>query len=85
MAQIASAIQTAALAMSLARPERLWRSGPMRSTADSMAEFSSSTIITSQTLPASTATSTQPRPSQKASGTSTAASATSWRKARSPL
>ena len=59
---------TAALPMSLARLDRSCHSGPMRSIAASMAVLSNSTIITISTEPASSAVSTQLRPSQKASG-----------------
>lgn len=56
--------KTAALPRSLARPDNSCHSGPIRSTVASMAVFKSSTIITSHKAPASTAISTQVRPSQ---------------------
>src|SRR5207244_695773 len=54
---------TAALPMSFARLDKSCRSGPMRSMAVSTAVFSSSTISTSSTEPASNAASIQLRPS----------------------
>ena len=81
---------TAALPMSLARLERSCHSGPMRSMAASMPVLSSSTISTSITEPASRAVSTQLRPNQKDSGSSTTAAmasslkAVSFQPARSP-
>ena len=78
---IMSASITAALPMSLACLDRTCHSGPMRSTTASMPLLSSSTISTSKTVPASSATSIQLLPSQKAAGISTMAASASWRKA----
>jgi len=72
---------TAALPMSLARLDRSFHSGPIRSMAVSMQVLSSSTIITRSTDPASRAVSTQVRPSQNASGSSTMAALASCRNA----
>ena len=59
--------------MSLARFDKSCHSGPMRSMAVSMPVFSSSTIITNSTEPASSAVSDQSLPSQNESGSRTMA------------
>jgi len=60
-----------------------WRSSDTRSTTASIAEFSSSTTITSSTLPIISARSSAESPSHSATGTAIRAIQTSWRKASS--
>src|SRR5690606_1233252 len=66
-----------------ARPASGWYSVPIRSTAASTPEFRSSTISTSTHEPIRSARSTPLRPSQSATGASTAAARHSMRKAHS--
>src|SRR5690606_37331281 len=79
----ARAPMTAAEPRSFARPASGWYSVPIRSTAASTPEFRSSTISTSTHEPIRSARSTPLRPSQSATGASTAAARHSMRKAHS--
>jgi len=81
--RIEQRMNTAALPISLARLDRGWRSSDTRSTTASIAEFSSSTTITSSTLPIISARSSAESPSHSAAGTAIRAIQTSWRKASS--
>jgi len=76
-------MNTAADPMSLARPESMCRSAPIRSTTASIAEFSSSTTSTNRQLPISNARSTPVCPTQRAAGTRKMHSTSSWRNAAS--